>query len=163
MRWPTVKNRGCRIRALTTKTTKMKNTLTKTRSSLWDELFPFTVGEYTLPSRSSGSGNYPPHNIVETEDGNYFVELAVAGFDKDDLEIVLEKRTLTVKGKAFYATADENHYVHQGIARRDWERSFALGEGIELDGPPRLENGILTVFLKRVVPEEDLPRKIEIK
>jgi len=160
---------GC-LRGPQPKTEMPYNTKTN-RSSLLDELFPFTVGDYSLPTTSSKSGNYPPHDILSDGDDQFYVQLAVAGFPKDALEVTVEKRTLTIRGTG---TASYDHddpeesdvnYIHQGIAKRSFDRQFALGEGIEIDleHEPRLENGILTVTLKHVIPDVDRPRTFAIK
>lgn len=105
------------------------------------------------------NNNYPPHNIIKTSDTEYLIELAVAGFTIDDLSIEVKDRTLTISGTR--VPADKN-YVHQGISAKKFIRTFRLSEHVHVDGAD-LKNGILSVVLKYIVPEEMRPRKVTIK
>lgn len=105
--------------------------------------------------------SYPPYNIERLDDDHYRITMAVAGFGKDDIEVVLHEGTLTVKSKAVEDTGEASKYLHRGIAARAFERRFQLAEHIEVAGAD-LQNGLLHVELKRVVPEELKPRTIEI-
>ena len=103
---------------------------------------------------------YPPFDIVKDGEDSYRITLAVAGFAPSDIEIIAQQNQLTVTGKR----ADEDgqgDYLHRGIATRAFERRFQLADFIEA-GDARFENGLLTIALKRVVPEAMKPRKIEI-
>lgn len=103
---------------------------------------------------------YPPFDIVKDGEDSYRITLAVAGFAPSDIEIVAQQNQLTVTGKR----ADEDgqgDYLHRGIATRAFERRFQLADFIEA-GDARSENGLLSIALKRVVPEAMKPRKIEI-
>jgi molecular chaperone IbpA len=103
------------------------------------------------------SNNYPPHNIVKIDEDNYLIEIAVAGFKKEDIDIQLKDSILTVKGKK----DDTRTYSHKGISSREFNRTFTLGEYVQVNGA-NLEDGILAIQLERVVPEEERPRVIEI-
>ena len=104
---------------------------------------------------------YPPHNIVKYNDESYGIELAVAGFNMDDLDIECEKNVLVIKGDKTKDTGVERQYVHKGISQKKFVRKFTLAEHIEVTGAA-LINGILSIQLQLVVPEELKPRKISI-
>lgn len=106
-------------------------------------------------------GSYLPHNIEKTGEQSYRITVAVAGFDKDDLNIAVQESTLVVSGKA----GEEDkpvRYLHRGIARRAFERRFELAEFIKVTGAT-LENGLLHIDLVRELPESMKPRTIEIE
>lgn len=124
---------------------------------------PFFIGFDRMVNRlkeqTPGQGNYPPYNIVKTDDNSYELQLAIAGFKYEDLEITLEDGKLSVIGDQ---TEDyETHYIHKGISARNFVRTFTLMDSIVVEGAD-LSDGILTVKLENVVPEEKKPRKIEI-
>lgn len=103
---------------------------------------------------------YPPFDILRDGEDSYRITLAVAGFRPQDIELVAQQNQLTVTGKR--ADEDsEGEYLHRGIATRAFERRFQLADFIEV-GEARFDNGLLSVALKRVVPEAMKPRKIEI-
>jgi len=128
---------------------------------------PFLVGfdeiERTLDrvSKSAGDG-YPPYNIERKvdEDGGerMLITLAVAGFGSEDLEVLLEENQLTIRGRQ--SENGERSYLHQGIAARQFQRTFVLADGMEVTGA-ELENGLLAVELIRPQPER-LVKSIEI-
>jgi molecular chaperone IbpA len=105
-------------------------------------------------------GGYPPYNIRKVDDYKYVIELALAGFDKDDLDIELAEGTLTVKSVPKDKDNDTD-YIHHGIAKRVFTRKFHLANDIVVKGAD-LFNGLLTIELERVIPEEKRPRKIVI-
>lgn len=113
----------------------------------------------TLRVEQIGSG-YPPYDITATDESNYHISLAVAGFEEKDIAIQLEKNVLTVRGKKDSAT-NEVKYLHRGIANRSFERKFNLAEDIEVRSAD-LNNGLLTIALERVIPEEQKPKTIPI-
>ncbi|CAA0114300.1 Small heat shock protein IbpA [Halioglobus japonicus] len=102
---------------------------------------------------------YPPYNIEAIDDNKYTITLAVAGFERDELDLMVEKDVLYVRG--IKARKEERHYVHQGIANRAFERKFNLADHVEVTGAD-LSNGLLTINLVREVPEEMKPRSIPI-
>ncbi len=108
---------------------------------------------------TSDTQGYPPYNIERSDENNYRVTIAVAGFAEKDLGIEVKDGVLTVTGKR--EETQKTSYLHQGIAGRAFERSFQLAEHVEVRGA-RLENGLLHVDLERVVPEAKKPRKIAI-
>jgi molecular chaperone IbpA len=106
----------------------------------------------------TGNDNYPPHNIVRIDDEKFLIELAVAGFSKDDIDLELKDGILKIKG---CVEADEREYAYKGISSRKFEKSFRLSEFVVIDGAD-LEDGILVVYARVEIPEEQRPRKIDI-
>lgn len=112
---------------------------------------------------SRNDGNYPPYNIVKLDDTNYAVELAVAGFAQDEIEIELKENMLTVRGeKAAVEEADTREYMHRGISARTFIRTFTIADHVEVKEAV-VSNGILTIALEHIVPEEKKAKKIQIE
>ena len=104
--------------------------------------------------------NYPPHNVVRIDEHKYALELAVAGFAESEIDVELEKNVLTVRGeKVKPEVAPE--YLHKGISSKTFVREFPLGEHIQVIDA-QVQNGILTIALEEVIPEEQQPKKIAI-
>jgi molecular chaperone IbpA len=103
---------------------------------------------------------YPPYNIRQTSENTYVIEIAVAGFGKQDLELELEDGKLTVKGNIHTNDTDDN-YIFKGIAERAFTRQFALADTIEIKNAD-LINGMLKIWLERFIPEDKKPKKINI-
>ena len=106
-----------------------------------------------------GSQKYPPYNITKESDTTYIVEMAVAGFTEDSLDIQVKEGVLTVEGKVEDSTDKE--YIHRGIAARAFTRTFTLAETVVVKDAG-LENGMLRILLENVIPEEQKPKKIKI-
>jgi molecular chaperone IbpA len=104
--------------------------------------------------------HYPPHNVVKLHDDEYIIELAIVGFKEADLDITMHDGILTIKGNREHRRNQEL-YVHKGISGRKFERSFRLSEFVEVTGAD-LEDGLLSIRLERILPEEKRPRKIAI-
>ncbi|HHQ4578072.1 TPA: Hsp20 family protein [Aeromonas hydrophila] len=102
---------------------------------------------------------YPPYNIEKRDQDGYRITVAVAGFEREELELETENGTLKVKGRK--AVADERQFLHQGIAERDFELAFKLSQHVEVQGA-KLEHGLLTIDLARELPEALKPRAIPI-
>jgi molecular chaperone IbpA len=104
--------------------------------------------------------NYPPYNIKKTDDNTYVIEMAVAGFAKHEIEIEFAQDKLIVKGNA---TEDQEakEWLYQGIAARNFTRTFALNDQVEINGA-ELINGMLKIALERIIPESKKPKKIDI-
>jgi molecular chaperone IbpA len=115
---------------------------------LFDELTRAQLG---------AQNNYPPHNVVKVDDDHYIIELALAGFKSEDLDIQLKDSVITVTGKK----EDTREYTHKGISSREFTRTFTLGEHVQVTGATMID-GILSINLERVVPEDERPKKIEI-
>lgn len=110
--------------------------------------------------KSSKSVAYPPYNIKEIEEGvEYEIEMAVAGFSREDIKITMEENSLKVEGGSKESRSD--NYVHKGIAARTFVQTFALADYVEVK-EATLENGILTISLIRNLPEEKQPKVIKI-
>ena len=110
--------------------------------------------------RNATKPTYPPYNIIRVDDEeNYLIEIAAAGFTKEDIEITLRDNQLTVKGSK---GGDDADYLHKGIASRDFEQKFALADDVRVTGA-RMDSGVLTVTLEREIPEHKKPRTIEIE
>lgn len=123
----------------------------------FDEIFKRLASfSENLPKIST----YPPYNIKKTGDNTYVIEVAVAGFGKQDIELVLEDGVLTVKGQI--TTEDLNDYIFKGIATRDFTRSFTLADTVKVQNAELL-NGMLKIWLERFIPEDKKPQKIDIK
>jgi len=110
---------------------------------------------------NSKSQGYPPYNVVQENDDEYTISLAVAGFAMDNLDITLEKNVLTIEGTSPDVPEGRN-YLHKGIGNRNFRRDFTLAEHMEVDSA-ELENGMLHINLVRNVPEAQKPKKIAIK
>ena len=128
----------------------------------YSPFFRSTVGFDRLIGllESASEQGYPPYNIERSDENNYRVTLAVAGFAEKDLSVDVKDCVLTVSGKR-EAEQPAGELLHQGIAGRAFERSFQLAEHVEVKAA-RLENGLLHVDLERIVPEEKRPRRIAI-
>lgn len=105
--------------------------------------------------------NYPPFNIKKVEDNKYVIEIAVAGFNKSQIDIELAEDKLIVKGNASESDDDTFGWIYRGIANRNFTRTFALTDNIEIEGAD-LVNGMLKIFLERIIPEHKKPRKIPL-
>ena len=121
----------------------------------FDSMFDRLFGDIQRTETASG---FPPYNIRKEEDEKYTIEMAVAGFSQEDLEVELKEGVLTIRSKS---EKEEKEYLHRGIARRAFSRSFTLSDDIVVKGAD-LVNGMLTIDLERIVPEEKKSRLIEI-
>tara|TARA_R110000868_G_scaffold296266_1_gene556494 strand:- start:1355 stop:1783 length:429 start_codon:yes stop_codon:yes gene_type:complete len=127
--------------------------------------FPFAIGfdrQLKLLERAEthSNSNYPPYNIVKIDDENFVIELAVAGFGKKEVSISKEKEVLIIKGEQ-EDQGNARVFVHQGLASRNFTRKFTLADDIVVKGAD-MKDGILSVSLERVIPEEDKPQEIKI-
>jgi molecular chaperone IbpA len=127
-------------------------------------LYHSTVGFDRLPDLLTGAlerdeGGYPPYNIEKAGEDAYRIVMALAGFSKDDIEVVTENNRLTIRGRLSNKNATQ--YLHQGIAQRSFQRVFDLADYIVVSGAS-MENGLLVVDLRRELPEALKPRRIEI-
>ena len=124
------------------------------RSSVgFDRLFDM------LENSNFGGESYPPFDLIKVDDNRFRIEVAVAGFTQNDIEITAQQNQLLIRGQK----GDENgsNYVHRGIANRSFERRFALADHIVVRGAD-LKDGMLSIELVREIPEALKPRKIEI-
>jgi molecular chaperone IbpA len=110
------------------------------------------------------STNYPPHNILKTGENQYEIQIAVTGFDKDEIVVQVESNVLTIKGEGEESIRHENPevvYLHRGLATRDFVKEFPLAEHIEVVGA-ETKNGMLTIKLIRNIPDSAKPKIIDI-
>ena len=121
----------------------------------FDEMFKRLDAIHNQPN-----GNYPPYNIIKKDEDNYVIEIAAAGFDKGDFKISLKDSSLLIK--ADKNDKSEKEFLHQGIAGRSFERSFALAEHVKVKGAEYTQ-GILSVSLLKEIPEEEKPVEIKVK
>jgi molecular chaperone IbpA len=111
---------------------------------------------------ANSKDNYPPHNIAQLDDTHFIIEVAVAGFAEDEIDVELKDNLLTVKGEKVKAEdAPKVEYLHKGISARNFTRTFPLADNVEVRGAT-VQNGILAVALELVIPEEEKPKKIAI-
>lgn len=104
--------------------------------------------------------NYPPYNIKKTDENKYVIEIAVAGFSKHEIEVEFADDKLIVKGNA-QDDNDATDWLYKGIANRNFTRTFALNDQIEIKGAD-LVNGMLKIALEKIIPEHKKPKKIEV-
>jgi molecular chaperone IbpA len=109
----------------------------------------------TAPTRNT---SFPPHNIIKLDDNKYVVEMAVAGFGQDEVDVEIHDGTLIVKGEKKDQT--EVDYLYRGIATRSFTKSIRLSESIEVRGA-QFKDGILRIALENIIPEHKKPRKVE--
>jgi len=105
--------------------------------------------------------NYPPYNIVKKDENHYTIELAVAGFGQSDIDIEMEDGKLIVRGNIKAEEAEDN-FLFRGIANRAFSRAFVLNDEVEVKDA-ELFNGMLKIFLERLIPEQRKPKKIAVK
>jgi molecular chaperone IbpA len=133
-----------------------------------DRILPSTLGfdhvfatlDNAAHLLTSTASSFPPVNIIKTGEYTYNVELAVAGYKKDEIEITAEKNSLRVIGRK--TDKDEREYLAKGIAGRSFSRQFVLSDTVVVQWA-ELADGILSIALENVVPESQKPRKVEIK
>ena len=114
----------------------------------------------TLGQPDNGQ-SYPPYNIERTAEDAYRISMAVAGFSDDEISIEAHRNVLTIKGEKTEEKDENTQFLHRGIAARAFERRFQLADHVEVNGAA-LKNGLLHIDLKRNIPEEMKPRRIEI-
>lgn len=108
------------------------------------------------------STNYPPHNIVRKDQYNYYIEMAIAGFTREEISVEVEGEQITVKGERRREENDEElHYIHRGLSARDFVRTFQMAEHMIVKGAV-IKDGILKIDLEFIVPEDKKPRLIDI-
>jgi len=145
-----------------------------TRNQLinWEPFKPFSVGFDNLfddfdriyKFNSDSINHYPPYNIRKINDTDYVIELAIAGFGKKDIEVKSQENTLTIKSKdkkEEVLDKDES-ILHRGISQRSFKRSFTVAEDVVVKGAD-LKDGLLSVKLERIIPDEKKPKIIDIK
>ena len=147
--------------------------MTNKALSIFNQLRPVTVGFdnvfdhfermfendiYRMPSAT----NFPPYNIVKTGEYTYDVELALAGFSKNDIDVEYKDNMLTVKSKEKAKDNDVDGMLHRGISKRWFSKSFTIADDVEVKGA-ELKDGLLKVSMERIIPEGKKARTIEVK
>ena len=142
--------------------------------SIFNSLRPFSIGfddmfdqfESMLGNGNlSMQSNYPPYNIRKTGKDAYSIEVALAGFNKKDVEVEFEDNLLTVRTKQINKSEDKNEdgeIIHKGISQRQFARSFTIADDVKVSGA-ELKDGLLTIACERIVPEYKKKKLIEIK
>ena len=141
--------------------------------SIFNSLRPFSIGfddmfdqfESMLGNGGlSTQSNYPPYNIRKTDKDKYAIELAVAGFNKDDVEVEFEDNLLTVKTKKVNKTVEKNgnEIIHKGISQRSFSKSFTIADDVKVNSA-ELKDGLLTISCEKIVPEQKKKKLIPIK
>jgi len=115
--------------------------------------------QFETAESTSRATAYPPYNIVKLDQHDYAIEIAVAGFGQDEIDITAEGNKLVVEGKV--KAQSNGEYLHKGIATRDFKHQFTLAETVVVRSAD-VVNGMLVIRLENVIPEEKLPRKIMI-
>jgi len=133
--------------------------------NMFDTVHRYTIGfdglfDQLSTFQSKGADGYPPHNIVKVDESNFFIELALAGFKKDELTIKVEKDTLSVEGDRKKRQDNEN-YIYKSIGNRTFKKTFSLAELVEVKDA-EFTDGVLHINLEKHIPEEDKPRNISI-
>ena len=142
--------------------------------SIFNSLRPFSIGfdnmfdqfESLLDNGGlSMQSNYPPYNIRKTSKDKYAIEVAVAGFNKDDVEVEYEDNLLTVKTKKVDKAVEKDmdgEIIHRGISQRSFSRSFTIADDIKVEGA-EIKDGLLTINCEKIVPEQKKRKLIPIK
>ena len=131
------------------------------------KLRPFSVGFDNIFDQfdrllDTPAPTYPPYNLIKSKDGdNYKIQIALAGFDKSDVDVEVKETTLTVKSKKDTVESDEE-FLYKGISTRSFERSWTLADDMKVHGA-KFENGLLEISLERIIPEEKKPKTIDIQ
>jgi molecular chaperone IbpA len=110
---------------------------------------------------SAAAGNYPPYDIVKTSDNSYEIRVAVAGFCQAEIDVTFHDGQLIITGEKNRDDDNEHEYLHHGISARKFARTFSLADYVEVQSA-NAKDGILTVYLQRIVPESAKPKKIAI-
>jgi len=131
-----------------------------TTSTLGFERFFDDVEKLLASDAHKVTSTFPPHNILKLDENRYVVELAVAGFSKEEIDIQVADGTLTIKGEK-KEKIDDSKYIHRGIGTRSFTKQLTVAETIEVKGA-EFKDGILRIGLENIIPEHKKPRKIEI-
>ena len=142
--------------------------------SIFNSLRPFSIGFDDMFDQFEsmlGNGhltmqsNYPPYNIRKTGKDNYAIEVALAGFSKDDVEVEFEDNLLTVRTKQVSKLEENNsgeEMIHKGISQRQFARSFTIADDVKINSA-QLKDGLLIISCERIIPEHKKKKLIEIK
>jgi len=119
-----------------------------------------------LVANSAATAGYPPFNLKKTDDNVYVIEMAVAGFGKNDIELTLEDNKLKIAGHttvdSLVADGVDQTFLHKGISDRPFERTFSLADNVVVNNAQYI-NGLLKIWLEHIIPEDKKPKKIDIE
>ena len=144
--------------------------MTNKALSIFNQLRPLSVGfddvfdhfESMFDYDMVNVSNYPPYNIVKTGDNKYDVELALAGFNKKDINVSVENGMLTIESKEDKTKDKDGEVIHKGISKRYFKKSFTISDDVEVKGA-ELKDGMLRVSMEKIIPEAKKLRTIDIK
>ena len=146
-------------------------TYLKLKHNIWNELRPFSVGfdnifdHFNLHLDNTRTVNYPPYNIVEVDNFNWKIEMALAGFSKKDIEIEYSNNLLTVesvKDKDTKEVEENDGILHKGISKRYFKKQFTIAKDVKVNGA-ELKDGLLKVSMERIIPEAMKLKSITVK
>ena len=136
--------------------------------TFFNRLRPFTIGFddifntfETLSTSNNFSSTYPPYDIVKIDDYKYNVELAVAGFSKNDIQVDYADNTLTIESKK-ETKEEEDKFIHKGISKRYFKKQFTIAKDVKVNGA-ELKDGLLKVSMERIIPEAMKLKQITVK
>ena len=145
--------------------------MTTSTLSLLNKLRPVSVGfdsvfdhfESMFNESPSLHTNYPPYDILKTDEHSYVVELAVAGFSKKDIEVTVENGVLTVESdREGNSESNGQEIIHRGISKRYFKKSFSISDDVEIRGA-ELKDGLLRISMEKIIPESRKRKEISIK
>ena len=145
--------------------------MTKSTLSLFNKLRPVSVGfdsvfdhfESMFNESPSLHTNYPPYDILKTDEHSYVIELAVAGFSKKDIKVTVENGVLTVESdREGNAESSGQEIIHRGISKRYFKKSFSISDDVEIRGA-ELKDGLLRIYMEKIIPESRKRKEISIK
>ena len=145
--------------------------MTTSTLSLFNKLRPVSVGfdsvfdhfESLFNESPSLHTNYPPYDILKTDEHSYVIELAVAGFSKKDIEVTVENGVLTVESdREGNAESSGQEIIHRGISKRYFKKSFSISDDVEIRGA-ELKDGLLRISMEKIIPESRKRKEISIK
>ena len=122
----------------------------------FDRMFDNLMGN--VPTATS----YPPYNIVKHDDDKFTIEIAVAGFSKDEIDVETKENTLLIESKSRPEGDDDKEFLHKGISNRAFKKAFTISDDVVVNGAD-MKDGILKIEMERIIPEEKKPRTIKIK
>lgn len=125
----------------------------------FDRMFDSLMGNH--PNQTAPS-SYPPYNIVKHDDDKFTIEIALAGFSKDEIDIESRENVLRIQSKSRPEGSDETQYLYKGISNKRFNKAFTLSDDVVVNDAD-MKNGILKINMERIIPEEKKPRSIEIK
>ena len=144
--------------------------MTNKALSIFNQLRPLSVGfddvfnhfESMFDYDTVNVSNYPPYNIVKTGENKYDVEVALAGFNKKDINVSVENGMLTIESKEDKSKDKDGEVIHKGISKRYFKKSFTISDDVEVKGA-ELKDGMLRVSMEKIIPEAKKLRTIDIK